>query len=71
MLNKFDININNCVAQTYDGANVMWRHLNGVQALLKKEVLKSLHTHCTNHRINFYLVLVDVTQKYRRSRFIF
>lgn len=37
MLNKCDIDINNCVAQTYDRANVMRGHLNGVQALLKKK----------------------------------
>lgn len=60
MLNKCDIDINNCIAQTYDGANVMRGHLNGVQALLKKEVPQTLHTHCANHRIN--LVLVDVTK---------
>lgn len=52
------INIQNCIAQTYDGASVMSGHQNGVQAIFQKEVPKALYTHCYNHRLN--LVIVDV-----------
>ncbi|KAF0714306.1 zinc finger MYM-type protein 1-like [Aphis craccivora] len=52
------INIQNCIAQTYDGASVMSGHQNGVQAIFQTEVPKALYTHCYNHRLN--LVIVDV-----------
>lgn len=38
VLNTCHINIENCVAQTYDGENVMRGHINSVQAIFKKEV---------------------------------
>lgn len=60
VLNKCHINIENCVAQTYDGANVMRGHINGVQAIFKKEVPQAIYTHCANHRLN--LVIVDVVK---------
>jgi len=54
------IDMNKCVAQTYDGANVMRGHISGVQALFRKEVPYSYYIHCNNHRLN--LVLVDVAK---------
>lgn len=60
MLLKCKIDINKCVAQTYDGANVMRGNVNGVQALLKEEVSHAFYIHCNNHRLN--LVLVDVAK---------
>lgn len=60
ILFKSKIDINNCIAQTYDGASVMRGHINGVQALFRKEVPWALYTHCANHRLN--LVLVDITK---------
>lgn len=52
------IDINNCVAQTYDGAAVMSGNANGVQAIFQREVPQAIYTHCYNHRLN--LVIVDV-----------
>ncbi|XP_050528113.1 zinc finger MYM-type protein 1-like [Daktulosphaira vitifoliae] len=57
-LSACGINIQNCIAQTYDGASVMSGTQNGVQAIFQKEVPKALYTHCYNHRLN--LVIVDV-----------
>lgn len=54
------IDMNKCVAQTYDGANVMRGHISGVQALFRKEVPYAYYIHCNNHRLN--LVLVDVAK---------
>ncbi|XP_008178672.1 zinc finger MYM-type protein 1-like [Acyrthosiphon pisum] len=54
------IDINKCVAQTYDGANVMKGHISDVQALFRKEVPYAHYIHCNNHRLN--LVLVDVAK---------
>lgn len=36
ILFKSKIDINKCIAQTYDGASVMRGHINGVQALFRK-----------------------------------
>lgn len=60
VLSKCKIDINKCVAQTYDGANVMRGSMNGNQALFKKEVPQAVYIHCNNHRLN--LVLVDVVK---------
>jgi hypothetical protein len=57
-LNDCGIDINHCIGQTYDGASVMSGRLNGVQALLKRDVPQAIYTHCFNHRLN--LVIVDV-----------
>jgi len=59
-LNKCKIDINKCVAQTYDGANVMRGSINGVQNLFKNKVPHAAYIHCHNHRLN--LVLVDVAK---------
>lgn len=53
-----NVDINKCVAQTYDGANVMSGKFNGVQALFRKEVLQAIYVHCYNHRLN--LVIADI-----------
>lgn len=41
-LEKFSIDVNECVAQTYDGANVMSDNLNGEQKLFKNLVPQAL-----------------------------
>jgi len=69
MLFKSKIDIMNCIAQTYDGASVMHGHINGVQALFKKEVPQALYIHCANHRLN--LVLVDVTKNIEQVEVLF
>jgi hypothetical protein len=58
LLARCSIDINKCVAQTYDGANVMSGRVNGVQKLLRDEVENALYVHCYNHRLN--LVVVDI-----------
>ena len=58
LFRKCFIDIHNCVAQTYDGANVMSGKLKGVQALFQAEVAWAIYIHCLNHSLN--LVLVDV-----------
>ncbi|XP_025207742.1 uncharacterized protein LOC112603419 [Melanaphis sacchari] len=57
-LSDCEIDINNCVAQTYDGAAVMSGNANDVQAIFQREVPQAIYTHCYNHRLN--LVVVDV-----------
>lgn len=69
ILFKSKIDILNCIAQTYDGASVMRGHINGVQALFRKEVPQALYTHCANHRLN--LVLVDVTKNIEQVEVFF
>ncbi|KAL4100864.1 hypothetical protein QTP88_020893 [Uroleucon formosanum] len=68
-LNKCKIDINKCVAQTYDGTNVMRGSINGVQALFKNKVPHAFYIHCHNHRLN--LVLVDVAKNVDEVNFFF
>ena len=53
---KNGILLENCVGQTYDGASVRSGHLNGVQALFKKEVPSAVYVHCYNHVLNLAVV---------------
>lgn len=69
VLSKRNIDINNCVAQTYDGASVMRGSINGVQAIFKKEVPQAIYTHCANHRLNF--VIVDVAKNIEEADLFF
>lgn len=69
VLSKCQIDINNCVAQTYDGASVMRGHINGVQAIFKNEVPQAIYTHCANHRLN--LVIVDVAKNIEEADLFF
>jgi len=52
--NKLDINM--CVAQCYDGANVISGSYSGVQKIIQSIVNHSLYVHCYAHRLNFCLV---------------
>lgn len=69
VLSKCQIDINNCVAQTYDGASVMRDHINGVQAIFKNEVPQAIYTHCANHRLN--IVIVDVAKNIEEADLFF
>ena len=41
------------VAQCYDGASVMSGRLNGLQAIMRKDVCpKGIYVHCWAHRLN-------------------
>ena len=45
------------VAQCYDGANVMSERLNGLQAIMRKDVCpKGIYVHCWAHRLNLVVV---------------
>lgn len=68
-LTKCQIDLHNCVAQAYDGANVMSGSCNGVQALFKKEVPQAIYVHCFNHRLN--LVIVDACKSIKTARNFF
>ncbi|XP_040072179.1 zinc finger MYM-type protein 1-like [Ixodes scapularis] len=63
------IHLENCIAQTYDGASVMSGKSKGVQALLKLEVPQALYVHCFNHRLN--LVIVDACKSFDSARTFF
>lgn len=58
ILDLSNVDIRKCIAQTYDGANVMSGKCNGVQALFRKEVPQAIYVHCYNHRLN--LVIADI-----------
>lgn len=68
-LSKCNIDIHNCIAQTYDGASVMSGTSNGVQTLVRNEVPQAIYVHCMNHRLN--LVIVDVCKGVRSARCFF
>lgn len=55
-LEKCNVDIIKCVAQTYDGANVMSGHIKVVQSLFRTSYPLALYVHCFNHRWNLILV---------------
>lgn len=57
-LSKCSINMQNCIARTYDGASVMKGSVCTPLTLFRKDVPQAIYTHCLNHRLN--LVIVDV-----------
>lgn len=57
MLKTNQIDIENCVAQCYDGASVMSGCVAGVQAKIRLLVPQAVYVHCYNHQLN--LVVVD------------
>ncbi|KAF0747851.1 zinc finger MYM-type protein 1-like, partial [Aphis craccivora] len=58
ILQKCSVDLQKCVAQTYDGAAVMSGRLNGVQKLFRDEVPQAIYVHCYNHKLN--LVITDI-----------
>jgi hypothetical protein len=56
-LELFGLDVENVVAQGYDGAAVMSGVHKGVAARLRQRVPRAVNIHCHNHRLN--LVLVD------------
>jgi len=58
---SINLDIQNCIGQSYDGASVMSGSINGVQELIR-EVSKNPYpyVHCYAHRLN--LVLVDTSK---------
>ena len=56
-LAAFDLSLDNCVSQSYDGASVMSGRCTGVQSRIKEFAPCAIYIHCHAHRLN--LVLVD------------
>lgn len=58
------LDIENCVSQSFDGASVMSGEFNGLQALIRQLTKNPCpYIHCHAHRLN--LVLVDVAKNVR------
>ncbi|CAF3499847.1 unnamed protein product [Rotaria socialis] len=58
-LQKYEIPIENCIAQCYDGASVMSGSQAGVQTLMRQNYMpRGIYIHCFAHRLN--LVIGDV-----------
>ena len=51
-LESFNLDIQNCRGQGYDGAGAVADKVNGLAALFLKENPKALYTHCPGHRLN-------------------
>ena len=64
-LDKYGIQLQNCVSQGYDGASVMSGTCTGVQTRMKAHCPKAVYIHCCAHRLN--LVLVDSTRSIQMS----
>ncbi|XP_030767531.1 zinc finger MYM-type protein 1-like [Sitophilus oryzae] len=64
-LKECNIDINKCIAQTYDGASVMSGKSSGVQSLFQQEVPQAIYIHCFNHKLN--LVLVDACKHVKET----
>ncbi|KAI6648706.1 Zinc finger MYM-type protein 1-like [Oopsacas minuta] len=62
------LNIDNCIAQCYDGCSTMSGHISGVTTRIIKHAPLAIYLHCTNHRLN--LVLND-SSKLTEIRHIF
>ena len=51
-LESFNLDIQNCRGQGYDGAGAVAGKVNGLAALFLKDNPKALYTHCASHRLN-------------------
>ena len=52
MLNLAGLPLNLCIGAAFDGASTMVGHLNGVSALLKREVKDAVTVHCWSHKLS-------------------
>ena len=69
LLQRCSVDIKRCVAQTYDGANVMSGRVGGVQKLFTDEVEQAIYVHCYSHRLN--LVVVDICRNLTTANLFF
>ena len=54
---RLGLNMNECIAQCYDGVSVMSGHLSGIQARIRERVgNKCFYIHCYAHRLNLVVV---------------
>lgn len=56
MVGENKLDINNCVAQCYDGASVMSGPFSGVQKRITELVPHAVYIHCHAHRLNLCLI---------------
>ena len=54
-LSSFGLKLQNCRGQGYDGAGIVFDHVNGLSALILRENSKALYTHCASHRLNLVI----------------
>ncbi|XP_037958838.1 zinc finger MYM-type protein 1-like [Teleopsis dalmanni] len=66
LLKQFDIEIENCVGQGYDGANVMKGVYNGLQEKIKKIQPNAEYIHCASHNLN--LIVKDAVEGWHESQ---
>lgn len=55
-LKVFNINLQKCRGQAYDGASTMSGHISGLQARIKNDVPEAIFVHCCAHNLNLALV---------------
>lgn len=65
MLNSTGLDINNCIANSFDGAANMSGQYKGVSARLQEQVPNHIHTWCYAHSLN--LVMTDTAQSVTAS----
>ncbi|XP_063215616.1 zinc finger MYM-type protein 1-like [Bacillus rossius redtenbacheri] len=66
---KLGLEMTNLRGQGYDGAGAMSGHLNGVQAIIRKDCPKALYTHCSSHVLNLCLNYAAKTDVIRNCFF--
>ncbi|CAF1321705.1 unnamed protein product [Adineta steineri] len=49
------LNLEFCIGQGYDGCNTMSGHINGCQAIVKRQHPQILYVHCVSHSLNLAL----------------
>lgn len=64
-IEKWGIDIKDCVSQAYDGAAVMSGKIKGVQTQIREIVDWALYVHCFAHQLN--LVVVDTSKSIREA----
>jgi hypothetical protein len=69
LLNQCGVDMQKCIAQTYDGASVMSGRVKGVQKLFRDEVPRAIYVHCYNHRLN--LITVDICKNLSHGKLFF
>ena len=68
ILEKHEININNCQGQSSDGASAMSSDINDAQSYVKKIEPNAAYTQCGNHVLN--LAIANVCQNASIKRFM-
>ena len=60
VLEPLDLDPDNCVGLSFDGAPVMSGHKGGVQAILRKTFNYAVFVHCSSHRLNLVLQKIAI-----------